>query len=135
MAAGYATKSYVARSWLLLTVVCTIATVMAYREVVRRAFMRLRRSGRLIRPVLVVGANGEGVNLAEALAHDPSLGYHIVGFVDDDAALSQSVGAQGWQVVGRVADAPAVAMATGATGVIIATTAVGWEVSNRLARQ
>src|SRR5207247_1952933 len=31
MAVGYAAKSYVARTWLLLTVVCTIVTVMAYR--------------------------------------------------------------------------------------------------------
>jgi exopolysaccharide biosynthesis polyprenyl glycosylphosphotransferase len=133
VAVSYLTEVFVPRGWLLATFLLSIALVTLEREVARRWFIRARRTGRLIRRVIIVGANAEARAMASMLTDHPSLGYAVLGFVDDDAPIGRDVG--GIRVRGRIDDVLDVTRAVGATGVIVATTAVGAEDSNRLARR
>lgn len=55
------------------------------------------------RNVAIVGAGEAGVELARELGKHPSLGYHLVGFVDD-AADKQGKKVQGVSVIGTIED-------------------------------
>jgi exopolysaccharide biosynthesis polyprenyl glycosylphosphotransferase len=123
----------VPRGWILASGVLVFAFVVAERSVVRLLFTRMRMQGRRLRRVVVVGANAEGLAIARTLQASPSLGYQVVGFVDD-AAPSTALG-DGLAVLGPVEDVSAVVEETGASGVFIATTAVDSHRTNRLIRQ
>ena len=62
-AVGYAFQLDVSRAWLVLTGALTVAVVGFEREVARRIFGRLRRHGRLLRDVVIVGSNDEAREL------------------------------------------------------------------------
>jgi exopolysaccharide biosynthesis polyprenyl glycosylphosphotransferase len=68
------------------------------------------------------------------LRDTPTLGYRPVGFTVDDAPIGACL-LRGQAVLGRVENTLAVARLVGATSVLIATTAVDQQTSNRLARQ
>jgi exopolysaccharide biosynthesis polyprenyl glycosylphosphotransferase len=127
-------RTYVSRGWLLLSAVFAVAAVSAERGLVRARTLRLREEGRLLAPVIVVGGNIEALTLCSMLRQTPALGYLPVGFVVDDAPLGVHL-LEGQQVLGRVDEALTAATQAGATGVLIATTAVDHQTSNRLARQ
>ena len=130
---GFMAKLYVARTWLLLTFVLALVLTAVEREIVRRIFRSLRRGGRVLRRVLIVGANGDAVSLAAALVAEPALGYHVVGFVDDNAVEGFVLDHR--PVLGSVAHTLEAVRGTGAEGVIVVTTAVGMAAANRLARE
>lgn len=123
-----------ARGWFVALPIGAVVLLMAEREIARRVFIGLRRKGGLRRPVVVVGANQEAIEIARVVSRDPSIGYGIVGFVSDldldriDESIRNDV-------LGMVADIDEVVVGTGARGVVIASTAVTTQVSNRLARQ
>ncbi len=123
----------VSRGWLVLCLPLALLTVECERELVRRAFGALRSKGWLLRPVLIVGTNLEALGLAAMLRQKPSLGYEVIGFVtvngEDVCPPSDP------PMLGKVEDLPRLLRCTGATGVLIATTGVDWETSNRLARK
>jgi exopolysaccharide biosynthesis polyprenyl glycosylphosphotransferase len=122
----------VSRGWLVLCWPLALLTVVCEREVVRRTFCALRRRGRLLRPVVVIGTNVEALGLATTLREQPGLGYKVVGFaaMKDDGRQAPP----GAPLLSEVEDLLALLQRTGATGVLIATTAVDWETSNRLVR-
>ena len=124
----------VSRTWLLLCLPSCILSVAAGRHVVRRVFERLRRGGRLLRQVVIVGSNSEGMALCEMLESEPGLGYEVVGFVDQDAARTYRRDRQPVETT-DVEDLVAAVRSTGATGALVATTSVDLETVNRLARQ
>jgi exopolysaccharide biosynthesis polyprenyl glycosylphosphotransferase len=109
------------RQWLAFTAVAAFGLLAVERRMVRAAFARQRRRGVGLRPVVVVGGPGEGANICTRLADDPVLGYDVVGVVDPGQASSDDV-------LGAI-------QATGANGVVIATTEVPHELSNRLTRE
>ncbi|MGH8908319.1 MAG: sugar transferase [Egibacteraceae bacterium] len=123
----------VSRGWLVLCLPLALITVECERELVRRTFCALRRQGRLLRPVVVVGTNVEALGLAATLREQPGLGYKVVGFVAVDGR--DRLALAGAPLLGDVEELPELLVRTGATGVLIATTAVDWETSNRLARR
>jgi exopolysaccharide biosynthesis polyprenyl glycosylphosphotransferase len=122
------------RVWLVALPPIALVLLTVEREVARRIFLRLRRKGALARPVVMVGANNEALEILGALSRDPATGYRIVGFVSDldheliDEQIRDAV-------FGRVADLDSVIAETNARGVIIASTAVTTKVSNQLARR
>ena len=130
---GFMAKIYVARGWLVLTFVVALAMLGTERELVRRLVTTLRRRRLMLRRVLIVGANSDGLALCTTLSADPSLGYDVVGFVDDvptDAChLDQR------PVLGSVDETLEAVRASGAHGVIVMTTAVGMAATNRLTRE
>jgi exopolysaccharide biosynthesis polyprenyl glycosylphosphotransferase len=131
---GFALKLYVARGWLVLTAVCAMALVFGERLLIRAVFNALRRRGRMLRPVVMVGGNVEGLALSNMLTNDPSLGYRVVGFVDDSAAFGRDRYA-GRPLLGTGDDVLWAVQSTGASGVVIATTALPAERTNRLVRE
>ena len=57
--------------------------MLLMRLIARTATTLLRRRGRNMRNVLIVGSNRRAVALAERLARHEEFGYRLVGFVDD----------------------------------------------------
>jgi exopolysaccharide biosynthesis polyprenyl glycosylphosphotransferase len=131
--AGFMLKWYVARGWLVLTFVVALAAVTIEREIVRRVFNSLRANGRMLRPIVVVGANAEAFALVDELMTNTALGYRVVGVVDEDALGDALVPHR--ITVGTVDETLQAVRRSGATGVLIATTAIDFETSNRLARE
>ena len=130
---AYASDDERSRAWIVILPTLAFLFLVAEREAARRLFNRLRKSGRLARNVLIVGANHEAVELAAELDADPSIGYRIVGFVTDQPLDTVDVSVRA-RVLGGVAEVPALVEATGAIGVVVASTAVTTATSNRLAR-
>jgi exopolysaccharide biosynthesis polyprenyl glycosylphosphotransferase len=131
---GLVVKMRIARSWLVILASVAPVTLTVARTLTRRFFARLRARGHLLEPVVLVGANLEALALSAMLVADPGLGYRVVGFVGDESPPG-TVLMDGRRILGAVSDTLRVARAAGAVGVIIATTAVGHDVSNRLTRQ
>ncbi len=99
---GLAVNTHVGREWPALAFCFAVVFVVGIREIVRRVFVRLRRTGHLRRRVLVVGANAEGLQLCSWLLRDTSLGYEVLGFVDDAVPVGETVGQ--WPVLGTTRD-------------------------------
>jgi len=72
------TPIYLLVFWLL-----TVATVMASRLVLRFVLEGLRRRGRNIRYVLIVGTNPRAVDFARKIESRAESGYRVIGFVDE----------------------------------------------------
>jgi exopolysaccharide biosynthesis polyprenyl glycosylphosphotransferase len=114
---AYATQGAVSRSWLLLLFVLAAVAVVAERAVARRVIARARRRGRLLRPVVVVGAGPEAAILETTVAADPTLGYQVVGHLDPadlDVGRGPLAAAEDIVAAGYRAGAAAVMVAPGA---------------------
>jgi exopolysaccharide biosynthesis polyprenyl glycosylphosphotransferase len=68
---------------LVLWIFCTWAMVSG-RLAARAFLVILRRRGHNSRFLLIVGTNERAIEFAQCIRARPELGYHIVGFVDDD---------------------------------------------------
>jgi exopolysaccharide biosynthesis polyprenyl glycosylphosphotransferase len=126
---AYAFDLNVSRGWVLTTFFVALLSVCFERELVRRGYAVLRRRGHFLRRVVVVGANDEGRAIAEMLRTVPSLGYDVVGFVDDVASSN------GINVLGPMSETLEVCDTYAASGVIVATTSLDIDTSNRLVRE
>jgi exopolysaccharide biosynthesis polyprenyl glycosylphosphotransferase len=127
---GYATKTYLSRTWFISIIPLGVAFSMVSRECARRTFRSLRLQGAFLRSVVIVGTNTEGMEIYRMLNEDPTLGYKVVALIDD----------RGQNNVRKTAKATAAeTLATvreyNASSVIIAATALDVQVSNRLIRQ
>jgi len=131
---GFMLKFFVSRAWLVLSFACGVLLVAVERAVVRQVFHRLRRRGRMLRPVVIVGWNHEGQAISEMLTDDPALGYRVVGVVDDGACQDSSAPNRP-PVLGRVYGALEAVQLTGASTVIVATTGIDFEAVNSLVRR
>jgi exopolysaccharide biosynthesis polyprenyl glycosylphosphotransferase len=81
MAGYFGTDFAIARGWLVSTWVFAFLLVSVSRFIIRRVVYSLRRSGHFLAPTLIVGANDEGMLLAEQLADRAHSGMNILGFV------------------------------------------------------
>lgn len=68
---------------LVVWIVCTWAMVCG-RLAARSFLLALRRRGHNARFLLIVGTNERAIEFAECIHARPELGYHMVGFVDDE---------------------------------------------------
>jgi exopolysaccharide biosynthesis polyprenyl glycosylphosphotransferase len=127
---AYTLKIDVARRWLVLTFVFALVLVALDRELTRRVFQYLRKGGRMMRPIVIVGANAEGQAIAEMLEKQPWLGYRVLGFVDDVRATDSTR-----TVFGPTSKTKDIVLDLGATGVVVATTAIDADTANDLARE
>ncbi len=83
IAVGFLLPEFIfARGWLLLAWVLASLLTGTGRFVLRRAVYYLREHGYYLSPAIIVGANDEGLSLAEQLLSWRSSGIHILGFVD-----------------------------------------------------
>ena len=70
---------------IFLAVFWTASTILTCtsRLAIWQAFKFLRRKGRNVRSVLIVGTNPRVVRFAKKIESEPDLGYQLLGFVDD----------------------------------------------------
>jgi exopolysaccharide biosynthesis polyprenyl glycosylphosphotransferase len=119
------------RLWVLSVLTFVPLCLVAERTAARRIFARLRKEGRIVRRVLVVGTDAEAIGLVHAAQRRPDLGYQPVGFVGPD-----EIGIRGGcEVLGGFENTEAVLEATGATGVMISLASVEPDLVNRLTRR
>jgi exopolysaccharide biosynthesis polyprenyl glycosylphosphotransferase len=76
--ASYATKSEIARGFVVLAIPATVLLALLLRYVLRRDLGRHRYQGRCMRRVLVVGRNGQTATLSEHLEKRRSDGFRVV---------------------------------------------------------
>lgn len=131
---AYALDHVVAREWLVLVVVLATVTVVAERCLVRRVFVRLRANGYLTRRVVVAGTGEEAAALVRLLSEQPNLGYLVVALLAVGRPVDPRL-AGDLRLIDPDADVVDQVRAAGARGVMIATTDVGLEASNRLIRR
>jgi exopolysaccharide biosynthesis polyprenyl glycosylphosphotransferase len=122
----------IARLSLVVLFFSAVVFVAAEREVARRVFSSLRERGRLVRHVVIAGANPEGRELAGMLQADTTLGYRVLGFVDD--TVTEPYPAKGIPLLGTVSEAAAIVRRHEGASVIVAASAIESATTNRLAR-
>jgi FlaA1/EpsC-like NDP-sugar epimerase len=116
------------RLWVALLFVCVTSSLVASRLFARHVFNKLRRDGRIRRPVIIVGTGSEAVSLLHATQRRPDLGYEVLGFTGD------RLGGAGGAVLGSIDDTPEVIRRTGAIGAILSVASLDPAVVNRLTR-
>jgi exopolysaccharide biosynthesis polyprenyl glycosylphosphotransferase len=83
IAIGFLDPDFVlARGWLLLAWIFALIFSIFGRFLSRRVIYSLRYKGYYLTTAIIVGANNEGLSLAEQLTAWRSSGFHIVGFID-----------------------------------------------------
>ncbi len=130
--AANVTRQLPSRGGLLVLGVSSVTVIAMEREVARRVFLRLRSKGRMVRSVVIAGANPEGRDIAAMLRAEPWLGYEVLGFVDDHADRTDPV--PGVALLGCLSDLDAILREHVNASVIVAASAVESAVTNRLAR-
>jgi exopolysaccharide biosynthesis polyprenyl glycosylphosphotransferase len=122
--AGFLVPEFVvARGWLMLGWLFTFVLVTFGRFVMRRGVYALRRQGWFLAPAVIVGANREGVSLAEQLRGWSNSGLDIVGFVDKKLPVGHLAG-QGLPVLGSVEALDQIVRAHRVEEIILASSAV-----------
>jgi len=72
-----------ARFFLVFWVVSTTSAICS-RLVLRVVLATIRKHGRNLRDVLVVGTNGRALDFVRKMLAHPELGYRVIGFVDQE---------------------------------------------------
>lgn len=74
----------IARAWVILSWLLVSVGVMSGRFLLRRTVQNLRANGRFLTAALIIGANEEGLAIAEQLQANPKAGVWLAGFADDE---------------------------------------------------
>ena len=98
----------ISRAVWVLFLGMTVVFTYASREVVRDLLLRRWRAGIGLKRVLVVGSGDLGRMVADRLLDHSELGFKLVGFMDDQAAVSDTIGYRGLPVLGPISDTPQV---------------------------
>lgn len=107
------------RGWAIVSGLGALVLIGVERELMRRQFGRARRSGRMLREAIIVGANAEGHNLRSTIEADPELGYRFVGFVVTDEDVRNGA-LDGDAVLGRTEHLESIVETNGVDNVILA---------------
>ncbi len=111
-----------ARAWVLLALLCSLVLVGGERVAVRKMLHFRRRRGGDPTRTIVLGTNAEARAVAKTLEREGWLGYHILGFVDDDSPRGQEI-ADGQRVIGGTDDLVDLVLEHRATLVLVAASA------------
>lgn len=102
IAAGFLEPGFIfARGWLLLAWGFAFLFTAIGRFTLRRVAYLVRYHGLLLENALIIGANNEGISLAEQLVNWKSSGLQILGFVDKKFKPGTSV-TNGLRVLGNL---------------------------------
>jgi exopolysaccharide biosynthesis polyprenyl glycosylphosphotransferase len=113
----------VARGWLILGWLFTFILVDLGRFGLRRVVYALRRHGWFLASAVIIGANREGVSLAQQLLGWTTSGLHLVGFVDKKLPTGHPV-AYHLNVLGPVEELDQLVQAHDVEEIILASSAV-----------
>ena len=116
----------VSRGWLMAAWALSIAFLLLQRFLSRRIGYGLRRRGRLTNRVLLVGANDQGLAMAQQWTSSPSSGIEVVGFLDDFKAFGTDVGG-GVKVLGRPRNLHELVGQYDVDEVVVVPNAIAWE--------
>jgi len=84
----------------------TAVTILS-RLVLRYALAHIRIRGRNLRFMLIVGTNQRAINFARKIESKKELGYHVIGFVDDEWSGIGEIQRNGYELVANFNDFPA----------------------------
>jgi len=84
------TGSQFSREWALVWLASGFVAHVASRAAIRVILRALRRRGRNLRHIVIVGAGAHGREIARRLRATPWSGFNVRGFYDDDANLAGS---------------------------------------------
>jgi Undecaprenyl-phosphate glucose phosphotransferase len=93
--------------WALYLTLVVCFTYVS-RETVRDLLRRRWRAGIGLKHVLVVGVGDLGRMVADRIVEHGELGFRLVGFADDRAGTSDSIGYRGLPLLGTIADLAAI---------------------------
>lgn len=116
----------------LIMFACSFTVLCLERAVVSTWFRLARVSGRLRRPVLVIGTTNEAERVLELIVHHPELGYQAVGVVGERAAGESDVLGVPW--LGAVEATTELVDRTGVSGVLVASSGLTSIELNRVVR-
>ena len=130
---GYFLHLQVERSRFLMLFAAAVVTVLVERELVRYNFGVLRRRGHCLRRVAIAGTGPEALAMVRAFQEHPELGYAVVALLGDPAEVPPDLSdrLRVLQLQGSLVEELRLA---GAAGVVVATTDVDTDTSNRLIR-
>ena len=117
---------------LLIAAGLQIAFVMTGRALYRAWVASHRREGRMVRPVILVGANDEAASLYQLTIDHPEVGLGVCGYVAEPGTPPP---AEGLPWLGSPSDVVAIAAQVGADGALIAASAHQPEALNRVVRK
>lgn len=116
----------VSRGWLLMAwTLCTLL-VLIERFAARRIGYAARRRGKLTSRVLLVGANAQGLAMAQQWIASPTSGLRVVGFLDDFKTIGAHV-SDGLRVLGRPRNLHDIANQLEIDEVVVVPNAIAWE--------
>jgi exopolysaccharide biosynthesis polyprenyl glycosylphosphotransferase len=92
--------------FVLIFWVASTGAIVLSRLAIRTYLRHLRKRGRNLRNMLIVGSNSRAIEFAKMIGSKPELGYRILGFADDEWAGSPELAHQGWSVVCSLKDLP-----------------------------
>ncbi len=117
------TVDNLSRAWLVLAWLDSVLLVWLGRLAIRALLDALRKAGRLLRPVLIIGANEEAERLVVALQKAPVTGMVPVGCISDE----QDAGCRSADVLGTTGDMGRIIREHGVDTAVIASSAFDHE--------
>jgi exopolysaccharide biosynthesis polyprenyl glycosylphosphotransferase len=90
----WVTPSFIVVFWAISTTL-----VVSSRVVARSILRRLRVHGRDSRNMLIIGSNPRASEFARQIQAKPELGYHIIGFADEEWSGASEMKRLGWSRV------------------------------------
>ncbi|HEX4980365.1 MAG TPA: sugar transferase, partial [Ilumatobacteraceae bacterium] len=119
------------RLWVVVLFLSISTALVVERSIARRMFLRLRRTGRINRRVVIVGTDAHAIGLLHTVQRNADLGYHVVGFVGD-ADLGERGGVS---VLGTYDDLEQIIADTNSVGVMISLSSVSDTLVNTMTRR
>jgi exopolysaccharide biosynthesis polyprenyl glycosylphosphotransferase len=93
---------YVSLQYALLFFLLSAGSMISFRAGIRLLLKFVRVRGRNLRQVLIIGTNPRAMKFASHITGNRTLGYQLVGFVDDSWEGSESASQQGYNMVGNL---------------------------------
>jgi exopolysaccharide biosynthesis polyprenyl glycosylphosphotransferase len=91
-------------TFILVFFGCTSTFTISSRLVLRHMLKLVRLHNRNLRHILVVGTNERARKFLQKIESRPELGYHFVGFVDEQWKGNRDLENYGWQLVSNLND-------------------------------
>lgn len=95
------------RRFLLVFFVASLLGTLITRGILRLVLGEVRRRGRNLRNVVIVGCGARGARLGAELWKRPELGYLLLGYVDDLPAPRSPLHGEPEKLLGRLDEVPA----------------------------
>lgn len=88
------TQEFIVTFWIISS-----CGLIAFRLFIRSLQKEMRRQGRNLRNMLIVGTNKRAAAFADKICAEADLGYRIVGFVDEDWRGKSDFSSTGYKIV------------------------------------